>query len=299
MSIKSEFGQQLDAYFSGEMKGTDRLVFEGRVESDPMLKSEFENQKDIIESIQAHRTAELKTRLSNISVEPTLIGSLLQSSMIKPVVYAITGVAVMTGSYLFYDQEAAIDYSLNDVNGHKEYLTASSLEFNKNLELNFKYIERTRPSLEIGRVVEDRHVAVLSKAEKPSSEIAFEVPEVGVELNTDEFKAPGLALEEAKRIEEVPTMTRLDKIQINTIHSRKHGFHYKIEDNRLFLYGKFNESPYEIIELNTPTNKSLFFYYDGSFYNLNKEAKNITPLSRIEDERLTNRLDQLKSKDSQ
>ena len=69
MSIKSQFNQQLETYLSGEMKGADRLVFEGRVESDPTLKTEFDNPVQIVETLKSRRKAELKTRMNDISVE--------------------------------------------------------------------------------------------------------------------------------------------------------------------------------------------------------------------------------------
>ncbi|MFY0627835.1 MAG: hypothetical protein JXR07_16170 [Reichenbachiella sp.] len=295
MSIKSEFGKQLDAYFSGEMKGSDRLVFEGRVESDPVFKSEFESQNEIVESLKAHRKAELKTRLDNISVEPSLIGSLLQSSALKPVVYAVTSVAVLSGSYLFYNQEAAIENHIQHIKGQKEFFTASNIQANNDLVLDYRHEPKDLKIALNQPAVSEKSDQSLNTNDVVVSDIIFEVPEVNGEMGAEEFKAPGLALEEAKRIEEVPSTAKLDKIQINTINSRRYGFHYRVEDNRLFLYGKFNESPYEIIELNTPSSKSLFFFYDGSFYNLNKEASSVTPLSRIEDKKLSDRLDRLKS----
>ena len=299
MSIKSEFNEQLEAYFNGNMQGADRLVFEGRVESDPMLKAEFEHQKEIIDSLKAQRTSELKTRLSNIAVEPTLIGSLLQNSLVKPIGYVVTGITVLTGSYLFVSQPSDIEqYTLRSMESKGQFLTASNLEINRNPSLDFRYVASKRP-VTLLPPVEEKMVAEESQVINQVNEIVFEVPEIGTEMAADEFKAPNLEIEEAKKIEEVPTVAKMDKIQINAVHSRKYNFHYRIEDNRLFLYGKFNESPYEIIELNTTTTKKLFFFYHGSFYNLNKEANTITPLSRIDDTRLAQKLDVLRSSTGQ
>ena len=300
MSIKSEFNEQLEAYFNGEMQGTDRLVFEGRIESDPMLKTEFEHQKEIVESLKNHRTTELKTRLSNISVEPTLIGSLLQSSLLKPVGYVLTGLTVAAGGYFFFTNSADVtQYTLHKLESKQQFLTASSIDINKKMILDYRYVSPKRDVLMLPPVQYSELTESSSEEVIASNEIAFEVPDVGSEMATDEFKAPNLEIEEAKRIEEVPAVAKMDKIQINAVHSRKYNFHYRIEDNRLFLYGKFNESPYEIIELNTSTTKSLFFFYDGSFYNLNKEANTITPLSKIDDNRLSGKLDILRSNNSQ
>ncbi|MEP2510745.1 MAG: hypothetical protein ABJH72_15380, partial [Reichenbachiella sp.] len=98
------------------------------------------------------------------------------------------------------------------------------------------------------------------------------------------------------RIEQVSGISEVDKVNIQTINSRKYNFHYRLEDNRLFLYGKFSESPYEIIEISTPGSKKLFFYYHGDFYQLRKNASSITPLSKIENRELIHELDALKSR---
>ncbi|RJE71992.1 hypothetical protein [Reichenbachiella sp. MSK19-1] len=296
MSIRSNYNEQIEAYFNGEMQGADRLVFEGRVESDPMLKEEFVRQQEIVESLRAHRVAELKTRLNNISVETTLIGTLMQSAAFKPVVYAVTGLAVSVGAYLYLDTDAAIEYHLQGLESKNQYALETGLTVHTAPSLNYRYTH----SENILPVAEEREIAKeeLSKGDVPvaTQEIRFEVPEVDAGYQQDEFEAgPVVALESAKRIEEVPSVSKIDRVNIQTINSRRYDFHYRMEENRLYLYGKFNESPYEIIEINTPGAKKLFFYYDGDFFTLNKESTEITPLSKIENRKLINELDVIKS----
>ncbi|PIB33980.1 hypothetical protein BFP72_00300 [Reichenbachiella sp. 5M10] len=295
MSIKSEYSEQLEAYFSGEMKGADRLVFEGRVESDPMLKAEFEHQSSIIDSLKAQRIAELKTRLDNVAVETTLIGTLLQSAVFKPALYAVTGLAVSVGAYMYFDEETAMEYHLQTLQHKSEYTITSGLAAHDALELNYRYEyqEVVLPVIEkMSTVLEETKVT----EEAVTKEISFEVPEIDAGYQQDEFVSwPVVTLESPQRIDEVPSVSKMEKINIQTIASRKYNFHYRMEDNRLYLYGKFDESPYEIIEINTPGAKKLFFYYDGQFYSLNKDAALVTPLARIENKKLINELDVIKS----
>lgn len=296
MSIKSNYSEQIEAYLSGEMQGADRLVFEGRVESDPLLKAEFEHQQHIVESLKAQRVAELKTRLNNISVETGVVGTLLQSSVLKPVAYALTGVAVSVGAYLYFSPESRAEFYLQHLDAKSDYILEVATT-NSTPELNYRYEHK---AVNIGLPAEEEKLEQTVEEEldvvSDKNSIDFKVPMMDAGMQQDEFiGGPVVELESPERIEEVPTVSRMDKINIQTINSRRFNFHYRMEDNRLFLYGKFNESPYEIIEINSPGAKKLFFYYDGDFYNLNKEAADVTPLSKIENRKLINELDIIKS----
>lgn len=289
----NKYSSQLEAYFSGTMSETDRILFEGRVESNPELKSEFDRQNDIVEGLKAHRRAELKTRLNNISVEPTLIGTLMQGSVMKSLTYGLTAVMVATGGYFFYNKEASIQYHIEALDAKNEYALNSALSPNFHNQLDYRfegnlqmldYVEAT-PVMKKRSIVE----------ETPKQSIAFEVPEV-TPTHEDAFDGMAVDFAAMDRIDQVSGISEVDKVNIQTINSRKYNFHYRLEDNRLFLYGKFNESPYEIIEISTPGSKKLFFYYHGDFYQLRKNASSITPLSKIENRELIHELDELKSR---
>lgn len=289
----NKYSSQLEAYFSGTMSETDRILFEGRVESNPELKAEFDRQNDIVEGLKAHRRAELKTRLNNISVEPTLIGTLMQGSMMKSLTYGLTAVMVATGGYFFYNKEAAIEYHIEALNAKTEYSLNSALNTNTLAQLDYRF----KGNLQMLDYVEA--APVLKKRETveelPKQSIAFEVPEVAPS-HEEAFDGMAVDFNAMDRIDQVSGISEVDKVNIQTISSRKYNFHYRMEDNRLFLYGKFNESPYEIIEISTPGSKKLFFYYHGDFYQLRKNASSITPLSKIENRELIHELDEIKSR---
>jgi len=291
MSISSNYREQIESYFSGEMQGADRLVFEGRVASDPVLKEEFEVQNEIVESLKAHRKAELKTRLSSISVEPSLLGGLLQSSLLKPIVYAVTGVAITAGSYLYVTNRQEQTFYINNLDSKSSYLIDNVIEINDHPELSYRYEYKTVKLPE--SVEEERLVKKVSQEKKA---IQFEVPNIDDQTSKDEFASNSMLIfEGAKSIDQVPSVSKIDKVSIQTIYSRRYNFHYRMEDNRLYLYGKFDESPYEIIEINSPGNKKLFFYYDGAFFGLNKNAVSVTPLSKIQNQKTIEELSAIKN----
>lgn len=291
----NKYNSQLEAYFSGGMSETDRILFEGRVESNPELKAEFDRQNDIVEGLKAHRRAELKNRLNNISVEPTLIGTLMQGSMMKSLTYGLSAVMVATGGYFFYNKEAAIQYHIEALDAKTEYSLGSALTPSSIQPLDYRFDGNMQmlDYVDAAPVLKKR--TIQPEANTPKQTIAFEVPEVAP-THEDGFDGMAVDINAMDRIAQVSGISEVDKVNIQTINSRRYNFHYRLEDNRLFLYGKFHESPYEIIEISTPGNKKLFFYYHGDFYQLRKNASSITPLSKIENRELIHELDELKAR---
>ena len=76
----------------------------------------------------------------------------------------------------------------------------------------------------------------------------------------------------------------------------KFNFHYKFEENNLFLYGRFNEEIYEILEIKDPVNGGLFLYFKEKFYRLDKVSQEIMPLEEITDQETNRRLEEIKNK---
>ncbi|MGL1887097.1 MAG: hypothetical protein OCD76_11345 [Reichenbachiella sp.] len=293
MSIRSEYIEQLESYFNGEMQGADRLLFEGKVESNPMLKEEFESQNQIVEALKNQRRTELKTRLNNVSLEPSLIGGLLQSSAFKPLVYAVTGVAVSVSSFMYYNTDSTIKYHIENLNSKSNYFLESTIGVHEDADLDYRY-EYTEVLYTDENLSQAEETVVVPLPAKTTG-IQFEVPKVDDHMSDDFTSNRMVVFEGVKGIDNVPSVSKMDRVSIQTINSRRYGFHYKMEDNKLFLYGKFGESPYEIIEINSPGAKNLFFYYNGEFFGLDKSASEITPLAKIKNQNLIEELDSIKN----
>jgi hypothetical protein len=80
------------------------------------------------------------------------------------------------------------------------------------------------------------------------------------------------------------------KIGIETIKDKRHKFHYKFYNNRLYLLGDFSKSPYEIIELNSNSGKKYFLYYQDNFYKLETNRQKPTPLRKVENDSIIKEL---------
>jgi len=296
MAISREYSNLIDQYFSGEMTGTDRLVFEGRVASDPILGSEFDHQSDIIENLKGHREMELKARMNSIDVSPTIWASLAQSSMMKPVIYGISSLMVVSASYFYINTEESFETHLEHLQPISEYTELGNLEPVYPNQLDYQYDGNGQILDYYDEILEIEADFIVTDEHQQMQAIDFDVPQVAVAVENNDVHSPDAVFEGAKRIENISSPFNVEKINIETVSSRKYKFHYKMEDNKLFLYGKFNESPYEILEINSTTDKRLFFFYYGDFYRLEKSTRKATPLIKIENRKLINELDVLKSR---
>jgi hypothetical protein len=69
----------------------------------------------------------------------------------------------------------------------------------------------------------------------------------------------------------------------------KYHFHYQFINSKLVLYGAFDKSLYEILEINGE-HRTVFLFYKGSYYLLNEKESHVTPLEAIKDAALLRRL---------
>src|SRR5690606_34168036 len=100
MNRKLNHIEQIERYLEGNMSGEELQAFEKLLDKDPMLKSEFQLQEDIISAIKESRKAELKARLDNINVGAYNTGI----SGAKIILTGAITAAVGLGIY-FYSQE--------------------------------------------------------------------------------------------------------------------------------------------------------------------------------------------------
>ena len=298
----NKYSAEIESYFSGELTGADRILFEGKVESNPELKELFEHQQEIVESLRTQRATELKARLNNISVEPSFIGALLGNSIVQNVGYGVTGVMLTIGAYMFFNQRSAIEFHVQSLKAKTEYILPAEVKPHFYPTLDYRavqpkqlqisdFVVATSPALKKKERVE---VESIQSEEVAIAAYAFEVPEIASHSQEDALQGLDVDIETMDKVDQVTQVSSFEKVNIQTINSRKYNFHYRLEDNRLFLYGKFNMSPYEIIEITSLGEKRLYFFYQDEFYQLHKSASVITELAKIENESLISELNLLK-----
>ena len=79
-------------------------------------------------------------------------------------------------------------------------------------------------------------------------------------------------------------------IQVETdSSSKKYNFHYQFNNGKLQLFGPFDKSLYEILEINGD-NHAVFLFYRENYYLLDEQQNQITKLQLIKDSALLKKL---------
>src|SRR5699024_6314417 len=161
------------------------------------------------------------------------------------------------------------------------------------------------PKVEKNEEVENSALTLNNKEEETKSLIKEEESEPDTEpIKVD----PPTPIEDFENVDETGTTIKVPEntlakassepevtaVEIESKEDERHTFHYKFYNNKLYLYGDFKNIPYEIIELNTISGKSLYLYYKDSFYYLESNQMEVSPLQQIKDEKLIEELDSLR-----
>ena len=297
MSTNKNYFDLIDSYLNGEMTNHEAIEFESQLQKDPLLENEFQLQKDIVNSIRAFRQAELKATLNTVDVG---VGGTF--TVLK--VAAGIGVIALLGLGVYY-----FSGNLN-----KNQLDGASK--NSSLIVEKEEAEETTPKTETNDLVEevndqiakvaDDEEKTIVKTEEPikqeaqisnSKDIVTASEEV-VKSEQPEIKLPEVVeafdKEEGQISENIKvpenklnkvTETYLPKTEVVEMDHRKYSFHYQFYNNKLYLYGEF-DNKYEILELNTPAGISIYMFYKDNFYELEQNQEKITPLNAIQNSTL-------------
>lgn len=297
MSIQSEYIRLVNKYLEGGMTGSEQYIFEDQLTSDPLLKAEFEHQNEIVNGLKEFRKTQLKTRLNNITVGPGIIGVLSQSASMKTLSYVVTSVLVGAGSYYYfnsYTKPKAVHFSA--VESRLDFLLPENGYSTKAVDLNYKYNQKTNLSEWIS-AEEKENIEESNDQAINRGLVDFSVPEVHDNVSTDLTPEPDQILEKAvARSKSFVGAGEFNKVDIENVVNNRYKFHYRLDNNKLYLYGKFEASPYEIIEINSFQSKKLFFYYNGNYFKLNQNVNDISPLLKIENPEIITELNILKKR---
>ncbi len=288
----------IEEYLNGTLSNDQMEEFELKLEQDPEFKREFDFQNDIIESLKNTRKAELKARLNDVQIGSG-IGSGSTSSIVKISSAVIITTAVGVFGYLtFFDKPATQDSATTSIeqkltdDSHPEITQKENTEQQE--ESKFKPESIDKLSNEKSPTDTEGKQTTVKDTQKKSITVPVPVKPEIIEDFPDDLETvvdvPDNTLPESKI-----TFTK-SNIEIDILDDEQYDFHYRFVEDRLFLYGKFHDGVYEIIEIREEGIKSIFLYYNMKFYALDKSRKIITSLQEIKDDELRFKLEQIKDR---
>ena len=273
----------IDRYLKGQLSESEQLAFDAQLRQDPLLSHEIKWQKDIHQALVDTRRNALKSRLDQVPVNTTYsYGSLKVAAVVATLLIAAGGL------YYTYTQSSAAyePFYTDDSPARISYQEAYTI---KQPTVKLEAFSDNSSTVAAVTAEKETVVAVAPKAPKNPAATQPQVVSSFVEETPDidysDFEAPEKQALQANDY-------AADDVAIEALADSKYDFHYQFYDNKLYLHGEFQDTPYKIIALNTSEDKKLFLEFDGQYYHINRRTEP-TPLVAIEDTSLIKDLQQL------
>ncbi len=306
MSKYLNHNELIGSYLEGGMSPDQMLEFENQLHTDPLLRSEFELQQDIVNSLKDFRKSQLKARLDQVpvSMSPTVLVGVKTAAAI-----VLTGI-IGLGSYLYFytgdvpveesltTQEITIDESLEQTTTANE-IQELPVE-RKSKEITEEQIDESSTAIKEADMIKTQPLAKTEASkevveEEVVEEIASPVvnspniidPSIDETVQEETLEMPSAALAQ-EELSDNPV------IEVETAKKDAELFHYRYYSGKLYLYGDFRDIPYEILELNSANGKILYMFYDQKYYQILDDQVELTPLQPLEDAEIIRRLEIIK-----
>jgi hypothetical protein len=289
MTDNQKYRELLDGFFEGTLSSSEESTLMNRLATDADLKSEFELQQDIINTIRETRKMELKGRLENIPIR--WYHNVSNSWKVAATATVIT-VSTLTALYFIDLQDEfrnKIDLAQHEIILNELYPDGADIPQKPAVDVPEEVVGVRSMKHEITTEHREEANALETTASTRSHTIDVVVPDV-----IEDFEEVDNIEPESISSGDINTMkpSREDlhsSVEINTVLHKKFNFHYDFSAGTLTLYGNFEDVPYEILEINSATGKRFYLNYKDQFYNI-INTDNVMPLQPVTNEALINEL---------
>jgi hypothetical protein len=288
--------ERIELYLSGNMNQAQLDEMKELINADNNLASEIDLQKSIIESIKLNRKLALKASLNSIPSSAILefAAQTVRATYLK-IAAMVVGSVFTLGVVTYFVNKKVSEPAQTTTNLNE--LETKSIEPTKDASIiENKIIETvgTNPKLEIDSkkiTINSKTVKIENKLKSKKLATKAKSAETNRSFLDNKFESESETvvksdLKENKEFIASGQSSKTAEIDITSIKDDKHKFHYSKKENLLSLYGDFDDSPYEILELNDSSGQVMYLYYKNTYYSL-RDTKNggIEKLKKIYDEK--------------
>ncbi|HMR58778.1 MAG TPA: hypothetical protein PLM56_11945 [Cyclobacteriaceae bacterium] len=271
----------IDDYLTNKLSDTQREVFEQQLASDPTLKADVEFQRQIIDGLQKARAAELKSMLRNIPISSREFTTL-------KVAAGIVGGALLIGTVYWLGNNKP-ELPVTEPKDSIGVITETENSLNPALEDVVTNQNEQPAEVEPESNVQPKTSTNTAKKEVAKPTIDVIDPSAELVESTSSPISQGATQPVAPAVEAKSLEVNIDST------SKKYKFHYQFADGKVVLYGSFDRSLYEILELNGGKH-SVYLFYQSKYYFLNEQSTAITPLDVITDKATISKLETYRKK---
>ena len=278
----------IDDYLSNRLKGAEKEAFEKKMSNDPSLKSDLDFQKQIVEGIRTARATELKAMLSKVPVGGTSVS--MDISVMRMAAGIVTAGVLGAAIYFYVNRgenppfnKAATDFNktteeLNKPETQPEDVTKVAKD---SVKEEAPVVTPEKESKKTPAKKQDKAAQEVKPAEKPK----LQVTDPSAELESSDNTKSENPTANIRRSDIHPSHIQVDIDSSN----KKYDFHYQFANGKLMLYGSFDKSLYEVLEINGDKH-SVFLFYKDAYYLLDENQRKVTKLEPISDAALISKL---------
>lgn len=265
----------IDDYLANRLPEAERKDFEQSLDGDPSLRNEVEIQKSIVEGVRKARALELKAMLNQVPVG----GNGWSAGKAAAVV---VGAGLVAASLYYYMQPDAV------VDSVQEEAPAAVSEQPVSEPATPKSEPAEQPVTKEPAATSGPETKPKPDNKEPKASTPVRKPDLQVVDPSEEMKeSTAEDTESAAQVRQGITTSKME-VAIQSEH-KKYGFHYQFADGKLVLYGPFDKTLYEVLEINSD-NHLIFLYYRENYYLLDERQQNVAALTPIRDSQLLKKL---------
>lgn len=266
--------EKIDDYLANRLPAEERNAFEQEIAGDPALQDEVAFQEKIVSAVRQARAAELKQMLNNVPVS-----SGWSSGKIAAGVVAAGIVATSVYFYLTPDESVMTP----DQNVPEVITPAESPAITP--------ADEPEPAVATPATEEPS-----KKSESPKRKTVTPVQKPDIQVidpSVDMTETNQPAIDPASTGSTTMTVSKMEVVTAPA--SKKYTFHYQFSEGKLLLYGPFDSSLYEILEINGGSH-AVFLFYKENYYLLDEAQDQVTALAPIRDSQLLQKLKEYRSR---
>lgn len=279
----------IDDYLTNRLSEGDKVAFEQQLASDPSLKADVDLQRNILEGIKKARAIELKTMLNNVPL--TGLNGGFSAGKIAATLATVGLVSTALYFYLTADntsesvvpQDEVVNTEAAQPENPESQPDANSAGDVKDevKEDNAPQADKNAAAASEDKKKKDVKTPVVAD-NKPKIEVIDPTEDLPVENEARDAKTEGVK----------PLSITSSHIAVETdSSSKKYNFHYQFKDGKLMLYGSFDKSLYEILEISGDS-RTVFLYFKENYYLLDVNQDKVTALQPIRDSALIKKLNE-------
>jgi hypothetical protein len=290
MLSNEQYSEQIEAYLKGELSPESASVLENEIAKNPILSNELDLQKSIINTLRESRKAELKARLNNIDVQSGTNSWWKYAAVASLVTSFGAWMYFSTSPVIKVEQSEEVNKSEEKVSYTSEGAVNNNAALAPNKEVNLEKVAKKELAAK---------ETSSNKATKKDKKIKDQIPSLPT-LNTPEEGRESAPLNkdlDAPRHNLTSTPHLGSTVAgVEVVKSKKHKFHYRYFDTKLFLYGNFDSKTYDILELNTSEGQSLYLKYENKYFSLEQNKTEVSKLEQVTKLDILNKLEEIQKK---